>query len=232
MPNNDLPKIWNEDLIYDPETGEIIDNTPAQDLIPIEESKPLPTIAEQKKAVADSDISEESKGMLDSLIEMNGIAQVLEITRNTEMAEQRRNVIGAWCENFIGARLRNNVAAEKLKAALIDRLLVNVNELDLETSSRILNDLQQTMSVDSQQAMAMINGGSAGGFNSGQGGVNLVINNATSEGASITNQTLNTTPQQVGQLKEVAAMNTSIKAWSNIPLPKKNTINAEFIEKK
>lgn len=228
MPNNDLPKIWNEDLVYDPETGEIIDNTPAQDLIPIEESKPLPTIAEQKKAVADSDISEESKGMLDSLIEMNGIAQVLEITRNTEMAEQRRNVIGAWCENFIGARLRNNVAAEKLKAALIDRLLVNVNELDLETSSRILNDLQQTMSVDSQQAMAMINGGSAGGFNSGQGNLNLVINNATSEGASITNQTLNTTPQQVGQLKEITQMNTAIKGWNNIALPRKKTPDTEF----
>lgn len=217
---DDLPKIWNENITYDPETGEIIDNTPVQDLVPVEKTEPLPTIAEQKNIVKDSDISEESKGMLNSLIEMNGIAQVLETTRNTEMAEQRRSVIGAWCENFIGARLRNNVAAEKLKAALIDRLLDNVNELDLETSSRILNDLQQTMSVDSQQAMAMINGGS-GGFSNGQGGVNLVINNATSEGATITNQTLNASPQQVGQLKEVATMNAAIKGWSNIPLPKK-----------
>ena len=33
------------------------------------------------------------------------------------------------------------------------------------------------------------------------------------------------------KLKEVAAMNTSIKAWSNIPLPKKKTIDADFSEK-
>lgn len=90
--------------------------------------------------------------------------------------------------------------------------------------------MSDVSNVDAQQAMANINGGA--GAIPGQGsGINLTINNATSEGASITTNTLNAQPQQVGQLKEVVTLNSSIKAWSNIPLPKKKVIDADFTEK-
>ena len=226
--SNDFPKYWNDetDNITEVET---FDNT--SQLIPIEETKPLPTIAEQTRIVAESDISEENKGLLQGLVEINNVAKTLEAIRSEETQEQRRTVLTAFCESFVGARLKNNLVAEELKRKLLNRLLDNIDNLDLELTSRIYVDLQETMAVDLQQANAQIMG-QQGASIGNPGGINLTINNATSEGATITNNTLNANPQQVGQLKEVAAMNTSIKAWSNVPLPKKNTIDAEFIEKK
>lgn len=227
MPN-DFPKYWNDDTDEITEV-ETFDNT--SQLVPIEEVKPLPTIAEQNKIVAESDISEENKGLLQGLVEINNVAKTLEAIRSEETQEQRRTVLTAFCESFVGARLKNNLVAEELKRKLLNRLLDNIDNLDLELTSRIYVDLQETMAVDLQQANAQIIGQQSTPIGN-PGGINLTINNATSEGATITNNTLNANPQQVGQLKEVAAMNTSIKAWSNIPLPKKNTIDAEFIEKK
>lgn len=230
--SDDLPKMWVEEVEpnCDPVTGEIIE-TNTQALMPIEEEMPLPTISEQKDMVKNSSINEENKGMLQALVEMNNVAETLALIRSNESAEQRKTVITAWCENFMNSRMRNNVVAETLKAKLLERLLNNIDNLDLQTTAQIYNDLSDVSSVDAQQAMANINGGA--GAMPGQGsGINLTINNATSEGASITTNTLNAQPQQVGQLKEVAAMNTSIRAWSNIPLPKKKVVDAEIVEHK
>lgn len=229
--SDDLPKMWVEEVEpnCDPVTGEIIE-TNTQALMPIEEEMPLPTISEQKDMVKNSSINEENKGMLQALVEMNNVAETLALIRSNESAEQRKTVITAWCENFMNSRMRNNVVAETLKAKLLERLLNNIDNLDLQTTAQIYNDLSDVSSVDAQQAMANINGGA--GAMPGQGsGINLTINNATSEGASITTNTLNAQPQQVGQLKEVVTLNSSIKAWSNIPLPKKKVIDADFTEK-
>lgn len=229
--SDDLPKMWVEEVEpnCDPITGEIIE-TNTQALMPIEEEIPLPTISEQKDMVKNSSLNEENKGMLQALVEMNNVAETLALIRSNESAEQRKTVITAWCENFMNSRMRNNVVAETLKAKLLERLLNNIDNLDLQTTAQIYNDLSDVSSVDAQQAMANINGGA--GAIPGQGsGINLTINNATSEGASITTNTLNAQPQQVGQLKEVVTLNSSIKAWSNIPLPKKKVIDADFTEK-
>lgn len=221
MPN-DFPKYWNE------ETGEItetFDNT--SQLVPIdEELKPLPTIAEQKDIVNASDISEENKGLLQGLIEINNVAKTLEAIRNEETQEQRKTVLTAFCESFVGARLRNNMVAEDLKRRLLQRLLDNIDNLDLELTSRIYVDLQETMAVDLQQANAQIMGQNAPVGN--QTGTVVNLNLATGENSNVTNNTLNANPQQVGQLKEVAAMNTSIKAWSNVPLPKRKVIDVDL----
>ena len=229
--SDDLPKMWVEEIEpnCDPITGEIIE-TNTQALMPIEEEIPLPTISEQKDIVANSSINAENKGMLQALVEMNNVAETLALIRSNESAEQRKTVITAWCENLMNSRMRNNVVAETLKAKLLERLLNNIDNLDLQTTAQIYNDLSDVSNVDAQQAMANINGGT--GAMPGQGsGINLTINNATSEGASITTNTLNAQPQQVGQLKEVVTLNSSIKAWSNIPLPKKKVIDADFTEK-
>lgn len=226
MPN-DFPKYWNDET---DETAEVetFDNT--SQLVPVEEVKPLPTIAEQNKIVAESDISEENKGLLQGLVEINNVAKTLEAIRSEETQEQRRTVLTAFCESFVGARLKNNLVAEELKRKLLNRLLDNIDNLDLELTSRIYVDLQETMAVDLQQANAQIMGQQ--NIVSPNPGTVVNLNLATGENSNITANTLNANPQQVGQLKEVAAMNTSIKAWSNVPLPKKNTIDAEFIEKK
>ncbi len=228
--SDDLPKMWVEEVEpnCDPITGEIIE-TNTQALMPIEEEMPLPTISEQKDMVKNSSLNEENKGMLQALVEMNNVAETLALIRSNESAEQRKTVITAWCENFMNSRMRNNVVAETLKAKLLERLLNNIDNLDLQTTAQIYNDLSDVSSVDAQQAMANINGGA--GAMPGQGSGTVVnLNLATGENSTVTNNTLNAQPQQVGQLKEVAAMNTSIRAWSNIPLPKKKVVDADFTE--
>lgn len=213
--SNDYPKYWNEEEI-DSETGEII--SPSAELVPVKEEIPLPTIEEQKTIVSSAiDLNPKDRGLLNSLVEMNNVAQTLLALRTQETAEQRRTVIQAWCENFINARMQNNVTAETLKQRLLIRLINNIDNLDLQTVSQIYNDLSETSSVDAQQAMASINGGT--GTVGGSSGINLTINNATSEGASITNNTLNASPQNASTTKEVSILNNSIKAWGKVPLP-------------
>lgn len=219
--SNDFPKYWTEEE-YDPETGEILQSPNTQELIPIEENVPEPlTITEQKNIISSAnDISTEGKEMLNGLVEINSIANVLAEIDTTETIEKRKTVVTAWCESFINSRMRNNVAAEMLKQKLLERLVNNVHNLDLQTSAEIYRDLTEVSSVDAQQAMSALNGNL--GNTPQSGGINLTINNATAEGATVTNNTLNATPQQVGQLKEVASLNASLKSWGqNIPLPKK-----------
>lgn len=213
---NDLPKYWNED------TGEIIETYPENTalLVPQEEEVPLPTIAEQKDIVNMADVNKDNMAMLKSLVEMNQVAETLNALRSTESQDMRRNVLTAWCESFVNSRMINNMAAERLKAKILEKLTENLDILDLDTISRIYNDLHEVSAVDMQQASSMINGNLGGGF-APNTGTTVNLNLATGENGVVTAQTLNATPQQVGQLKEVSTLNNSIKAWNSIPLPKR-----------
>lgn len=219
----DLPKYWNE------ETGEIVETYPENTaaLVPQEEVAPLPTIDEQTEIVKTADVNKDNMSMLTSLVEMNKVAEALNALRSTESQEMRRNVLTAWCESFVNSRMVNNVAAEKLKARILDKLSENLDVLDLETISRIYNDLHEVSAVDMQQANSMINGTAGGMFSQGSG-TTVNLNLATGENGVVTTQTLNATPQQVGQLKEVTQMNTAIKGWSTMAIPRKKTADTEF----
>lgn len=218
----DLPKYWNE------ETGEVVETYPENTaaLMPQEEVLPLPTISEQTEIVQAAEVNKDNMSMLNSLVEMNKVAETLNALRSTESQEMRRNVLTAWCESFVNSRMINNVAAEKLKARILDKLSENLDVLDLETISRIYNDLHEVSAVDMQQANSMVSG-NMGGFPSGAG-TTVNLNLATGENGVVTTQTLNATPQQVGQLKEVTQMNTAIKGWSNVALPRKKAVDTEF----
>ena len=219
MQNNDIPKIWVDE-----------DEDQPTELIEIQEipQVPVPTPEEQAKIVTATDLSQRNQEILQSVVEMNKVAETLKQIGYTETAEERKNVITTWCEAFINSRLQNNNLAEKLKAALLIRLLDNIENIDLELASRIYTDISDVSAVDFQNAMANVNGNAAGIPNNG--GTSIIINNATAEGASVTNNTLNANPQQVTQLKEVATLNSSIKSWNNIPLPKKKHTNTDYSE--
>lgn len=219
---NDLPKYWNED------TGEVFETYPenTQALMPQEEVPPLPTISEQTEIVKASEVNKENMSMLNSLVEMNKVAETLNALRSTESQEMRRNVLTAWCESFVNSRMVNNVAAERLKAKILEKLSENITLLDMETQARIYSDLHEVSAVDMQQANSMVSG-NMGGFPQ-SAGTTVNLNLATGENGVITSQTLNATPQQVGQLKEVTQMNTAIKGWSNVQLPRKKVTDAEF----
>lgn len=217
MAFDDTPKFWTEedDIVAVQELEQ------STDLI-IPEAAPLPSIEEQETLVNESKLKDDSKNMLNSLIELNKTASLLMQIQNEETLEMQNKVIQATCTNFVQARMMNNATAENLKNKLLNNLIENIDVLDLETQAKIYNDLTEVSAIDAQQALAKVTGAPAG-VGGGSGGINLTINNATAEGASINNPTLNVggNAPAVTQLKEVTSLNNSVKAWGSAPMPKR-----------
>lgn len=226
---DDQPKIWTGDDVF---TDEI---TPEQttDLAIIDETPKLPTLEEQEDIVNSSDLKDENKTLLGALVELNKTSAILAQIQNDETIEMQNKVIQATCTSFIHNRMMNNITAEQLKNKLLTNLLQNIDVLDLETQSKIYNDLTEVSAIDAQQALAKMSGASGSMPGSGSGGINLTINNATAEGASINNPTLNvgTAGPSITQLKEVTSLNNSVKAWGSAPMPKKVVTDTESVEK-
>ena len=226
---DDQPKIWTGDDVF---TDEIIPEQ-TTDLAIIDEAPKLPTLEEQEDIVNSSDLKDENKTLLGALVELNKTSAILAQIQNDETIEMQNKVIQATCTSFIHNRMMNNITAEQLKNKLLTNLLQNIDVLDLETQSKIYNDLTEVSAIDAPQALAKMSGASGGMPGSGSGGINLTINNATAEGASINNPTLNvgTAGPSITQLKEVTSLNNSVKAWGSAPMPKKVVTDTESVEK-
>ena len=229
---DDQPKIWTGDDVFTEDDIQEVDET-STDLAIVDETPQLPSLEEQESIVNSSDLKDENKNMLSALVELNKTAAILAQIQNDETIEMQNKVIQATCTNFIQSRMMNNSTAEALKNKLLLNLMQNIEVLDLETQAKIYNDLTETSAIDAQQALAKITGGTGTSGGTG-GGINLTINNATAEGASINNPTLNvgTAGPSITQLKEVTSLNNSVKAWGTAPMPKKiNPIDTEVTEK-
>lgn len=227
---DDQPRIWTGDDVF---VDEIPEET-GTDLTTVDETPQLPSLEEQASIVKGSDLKDENKNMLGALVELNKTAAILAQIQNDETIEMQNKVIQATCTNFIQSRMMNNSTAEALKNKLLNNLIQNIDVLDLETQAKIYNDLTEVSAIDAQQALAKMSGSTGTPSGTG-GGINLTINNATAEGASINNPTLNvggTAGPSITQLKEVTSLNNSVKAWGSAPMPKKvNTIDTESVEK-
>ena len=228
---DDQPKIWTGDDVFTEDNIQEVDET-STDLAIVDETPQLPSLEEQESIVNNSDLKDENKSMLGALVELNKTAAILAQIQNDETIEMQNKVIQATCTNFIQSRMMNNSTAEALKNKLLLNLMQNIEVLDLETQAKIYNDLTETSAIDAQQALAKITGGT-GTSGGTSGGINLTINNATAEGASINNPTLNvgTAGPSITQLKEVTSLNNSVKAWGTAPMPKKVVTDTESVEK-
>ena len=227
---DDQPRIWTGEDVF---TEDTIDET-STDLTVIDETPQLPSVEEQETIVADSNLKEDNKNMLAALVELNKTAVILSQIQNDETIEMQNKVIQATCTNFIQTRMMNNSTAEALKNKLLNNLIQNIDVLDLETQAKIYNDLTEVSAMDAQQALAKMSGSAGVGPSGTGGGINLTINNATAEGASINNPTLTVGAggPSITQLKEVTSLNNSVKAWGSAPMPKKvNPIDTEGTEK-
>ena len=226
---DDQPRIWTGDDVFTDE----IQPEQTTDLAIIDETPQLPTVEEQENIVKEANIKEENKTLLGALVELNKTSAILAQIQNDETIEMQNKVIQATCTSFIHNRMMNNITAEQLKNKLLTNLIQNIDVLDLETQSKIYNDLTEVSAIDAQQALAKMSGASGGMPNGGSGGINLTINNATAEGASINNPTLNvgTAGPSITQLKEVTSLNNSVKAWGAAPMPKKVVTDTEGVEK-
>lgn len=228
MQNNDMPKIWNGNDFFAPEEEIIPENT---NLVKAEkEEAPLPSIKEQNDIIDNSDLNDINKSILGSLIEINNTAKYLAKIQNEESKEQRNAVIDAICSSFIHARMTNNAQAERLKFSLLNRLMDNIENLDLETVAKIYNDLTEVTAIDAQQALSKISGNnlpSAGG----PGGINLTLNNITGDGAGVTQNTLsvgNNAP--IANLSTISNLNRTVNDWGKVPT-KADIINTTSTEK-
>lgn len=225
---DDQPKIWTGDDVF---TDDVVDET-STDLTIVDDTPQLPSLEEQESIVKESDLKEDNKNMLSALVELNKTAAILAQIQNDETIEMQNKVIQATCTNFIQSRMMNNSTAEALKNKLLLNLIQNIDVLDLETQAKIYNDLTEVSAIDAQQALAKMSGATGGMPGTGSGGINLTINNATAEGASINNPTLNVgTGPSITQLKEVTSLNNSVKAWGSAPMPKKVVTDTEGTEK-
>ena len=228
---DDQPKIWTGDDVF---VDDIPQEDVSTDLTVVDETPQLPTVEEQITIIDKSDLNDENKSMLNALVELNKTASVLAQIQNEETVELQNKVIQAICTNFVTERMRNNSTAELVKNKILGNLVEHIDVLDLETQAKIYSDLTEVSSIDNQQAMAKMSGASGGIPGTGSGGINLTINNATAEGASINNPTLNvgTAGPSITQLKEVTSLNNSVKAWGTALMPKKvNPIDTEGTEK-
>ena len=229
MAFDDQPRIWTGEDVF---TEDVPQDIASTDLTIVDEPQ-LPSVEEQVNIIHTSDLKDENKSMLNALVELNKTAAILAQIQNEETVELQNKVIQAICTNFVTERMRNNSTAELVKNKILGNLVEHIDVLDLETQAKIYNDLTEVSSIDNQQAMAKMSGGNGGMPGSSGGGINLTINNATAEGASINNPTLNVGQgPSITQLKEVTSLNNSVKAWGSAPMPKKvNPIDTEGTEK-
>ncbi len=224
----DAPKIWTGEVEFEESTVDIIDSPDVTDVAVVEQAT-LPSVDEQRKIIEESSLNTADKSVLGSLVEINNIYDTLSVIQNDEVKEKRAVVLESICSAFIHSRMTNNAHAEALKFKLLNRLSDNIENLDLQTVSKIYNDLTAVSSIDAQQAGNIAAGmGSAGGVPGAGGGIQVNINNATAEGASITNATANVNGAGVNHLKETASLNASLKSWGNIP--KQQPVNITPIE--
>lgn len=211
----DTPNIWQGDELDNTENTEIISSEE------VNEAVPLPAKEESLDMIDKSSINDEHKGLLKGLVEMNEVAKVMTTLRDNETQEQRKSIIRAWAENFITVRFQNNGIVEQLKRKLLERLLANIDNLDLETTHQILTSLQDVTSIDAQTAMSQIMGTGIGG-GGGNTGPTFNLNIANGDNSSATANTMNVNAgPNMNQLKEVAAMNNNLNAWNTVNMPRK-----------
>lgn len=210
---DDQPRIWTGDDVF---VDEIPEET-GTDLTTVDETPQLPSLEEQASIVKDSDLKDENKNMLGALVELNKTAAILAQIQNDETIEMQNKVIQATCTNFIQSRMMNNSTAEALKNKLLNNLIQNIDVLDLETQAKIYNDLTEVSAIDAQQALAKMSGSTGTPSGTG-GGISLTINNATAEGASINNPTLNVgTQAPVQNLDTLNNLSSNLNSWKNAP---------------
>lgn len=210
---DDQPKIWTGDDIF---TDEI---TPEQttDLAIIDETPKLPTLEEQEDIVNSSDLKDENKTLLGALVELNKTSAILAQIQNDETIEMQNKVIQATCTSFIHNRMMNNITAEQLKNKLLTNLLQNIDVLDLETQSKIYNDLTEVSAIDAQQALAKMSGSTSIPAGS-SGGINLTLNNITGDNAGVTQNTLAVNTQApVQNLDTLNNLSSNLNSWKNAP---------------
>lgn len=210
--NADAPKIWKspEEILAEQEI-----NKNQELMIPEEPSVPTLPI-EDRLHIIDKEASDNDKGILNALVEVSKTANVLKQIDNEETQEGRNLVLKAWYDAFIQNKMQNSHTIEKVIAGLADRLLNNIDSLDLEQTGILIEKLSNVNAIMAQRNPTTLSDPTYG--QGGQPAVNLTINNATAEGASINNPTLNVGGRPpVPNLDGLNSLNNAMTGWKGAP---------------
>lgn len=210
--NGDAPKIWKS-----PEEILAEQSQQSQELT-VPEEPAVPTLpVEERLDIIEKEASENDKGILNALVEVSKTANVLKQIDNEELQEGRNLVLKAWYDAFIQNKMQNSHTIEKVIAGLADRLLNNIDSLDLEQTGILIEKLSNVNAIMAQRNPTTL-GDPTYGQGGGQPAVNLTINNATAEGASINNPTLNVGGRPpVANLDGLNSLNNAMNGWKGAP---------------
>lgn len=224
--NGDAPKIWKS-----PE--EILAEQQQSQELTVPEEPSVPTLpVEERLDIIEKEASENDKGILNALVEVSKTANVLKQIDNEELQEGRNLVLKAWYDAFIQNKMQNSHTIEKVIAGLADRLLNNIDSLDLEQTGILIEKLSNVNAIMAQRNPTTF-GDPTYGQGGGQPAVNLTINNATAEGASINNPTLNVGGRSpVQNLDGLNNLNNAMNGWKGAPKKVTPVMDTESTEKK
>ena len=223
--NGDAPKIWKS-----PE--EILAEQQQSQELTVPEEPSVPTLpVEERLDIIEKEASDNDKGILNALVEVSKTANVLKQIDNEELQEGRNLVLKAWYDAFIQNKMQNSHTIEKVIAGLADRLLNNIDSLDLEQTGILIEKLSNVNAIMAQRNPTTL--GDPMYAPGGQPAVNLTINNATAEGASINNPTLNVGGRSpVQNLDGLNNLNNAMNGWKGAPKKVTPVMNTESTEKK
>ena len=226
--NGDAPKIWKspEEILAEQEAQK------SQELT-VPEEPSVPTLpVEERLDIIEKEAADNDKGILNALVEVSKTANVLKQIDNEELQEGRNLVLKAWYDAFIQNKMQNSHTIEKVIAGLADRLLNNIDSLDLEQTGILIEKLSNVNAIMAQRNPTTL-GDPMYGPGGGQPAVNLTINNATAEGASINNPTLNVGGKSpVQNLDGLNSLNNAMTGWKGAPKRVNPVMDTEGTEKK
>ena len=215
---SDTPRVWTEEVA----TDENITNLPG-----VVEENYLPELSSQeKKEIIAQEVPEDYKDIFGSLVELSDMAHAIEAIDTDSSQQTRKRMLDIITESFIRKRMDTNVKMEDIKRDLLMSVYKNMDQVDILTRFEMLKSLHEMTQVDAQKQI--------GGFTNpmpeyGQT-PNTVVNVVTGQDGQLTTNTVNVGASPVSDLKNVAKMNESIKAWGNSPKPIKPVTDVEGTE--
>ena len=216
---SDTPRVWTDEVAQ----ADGAANLPET----INEEPKLPELSSQeKKEIIAQEVPDDYKDIFGSLVELSDMAHAIEAIDTDASQQTRKRMLDIITESFIRKRMDTNVKMEDIKRDLLMSVYKNMDQVDILTRFEMLKSLHEMTQVDAQKQI--------GGFTNpmpeyGQT-PNTVVNVVTGQDGQLTTNTVNVGASPVSDLKNVAKMNESIKAWGNSPKPIKPVTDVEGTE--
>lgn len=213
---SDTPRVWTEEV-------DQCEVNNSQLPMQFEENQVTELTIAEKQEIIKTEVPDDYKDVFNSLVELSSMANAIEAIDTDSSQQTRKRMLDIITESFIRKRMDTNVKMEDIKRDLLLSVYKNMDQVDILTKFEMLKSLHEMTQVDAQKQI--------GGFTNPMPEYgptpNTVVNVVTGQDGQLTTNTVNVGTSPVSDLKNVAKMNESIKAWGNSPKPIKPIIDTE-----